>query len=67
MLGDFPQEKRNLLSHFFLYLDLTKIRLEVMLSDFAEKKETFVAHAFSKKIPILHLFRFCQNKSRNNA
>ena len=38
-----------------------------MLSDFAEKKETFVAHAFSKKIPILHLFRFCQNKSRNNT
>ena len=26
---------------FFLYLDLFKIRLEVMLSDFAEKKETF--------------------------
>ena len=27
--------------HFFLYLDLIKIRLEIMLSDFAEKKETF--------------------------
>ena len=25
---------------FFLYLDLVKIRLEIMLSDFAEKKET---------------------------
>ena len=27
--------------HFFLYLDLIKIRLETMLSDFEEKKETF--------------------------
>ena len=26
---------------FFLYLDLIKIRLEIMLSDFDEKKETF--------------------------
>ena len=26
---------------FFLYLDLIKIRLEIMLSDFEEKKETF--------------------------
>ena len=26
---------------FFLYLDLFEIRLKVMLSDFAEKKETF--------------------------
>ena len=25
--------------HFFLYLDLVKIRLEIILSDFAEKKE----------------------------
>ena len=25
---------------FFLYLDLVKMRLEIMLSDFAEKKET---------------------------
>ena len=25
---------------FFLYLDLVKIRLEIMVSDFAEKKET---------------------------
>ena len=28
---------------FFLYLDLVKIRLEIMLNDFAEKKETFLA------------------------
>ena len=26
---------------FFLYLDLIKKRLEIILSDFAEKKETF--------------------------
>ena len=26
---------------FFLYLDLIEIRLELMLSDFAEEKETF--------------------------
>ena len=26
--------------HFFLYLDLIKIRLEIILSDFAMKKET---------------------------
>ena len=26
---------------FFLYLDLIKMRLEIMLSDFAGKKETF--------------------------
>ena len=26
--------------HFFLYLHLVKIRLEILLSDFAEKKET---------------------------
>ena len=25
---------------FFLYLDLVKMRLEIMLNDFAEKKET---------------------------
>ena len=27
--------------HFFPYLDLIKMRLEIMLSDFAGKKETF--------------------------
>ena len=26
---------------FFLYFDLIEIRLEIMLSDFAEEKETF--------------------------
>ena len=29
---------------FFLYLDLVKIRLEIMLYDFAEKKETFFGY-----------------------
>ena len=58
-----------------------------MLSDFAEKKETFLTiknrifqsskkrtfskgltHAFGQKMPFfLNLFRFGQNKSRNNA
>ena len=28
---------------FFLYLDLVKIRLGIILNDFAEKKETFLA------------------------
>ena len=57
-----------------------------MLSDFAEKKETFFdlkkqnfskskkrtfskgwTHAFGQKMPFFNLFRFDQNKSRNNA
>ena len=57
-----------------------------MLSDFAEKKETFfdlrkenfqspkhrifskgLTHALVKKMPIFRLFRFGQNKTRNNA
>ena len=29
---------------FFLYLDLVKIRLGIMLNDFAEKKETFFGY-----------------------
>ena len=36
---------------FFLYLDLVKIRLEIILNDFAEKKETYFGckkHNFSK-------------------
>ena len=41
----------------FLYLDLFKIRLEVMLSDLAEKKETF----FDLKNANFWLFRFGQN------
>ena len=41
----------------FLYLDLFKIRLEVMLSDFAERKETF----FYLKNANFWLFRFGQN------
>ena len=30
--------------HFFLYLHLVKIRLEIMFSDFAEKKKTCFDH-----------------------
>ena len=29
---------------FFLYLDLVKMRLEIILNDFAEKKETFFGY-----------------------
>ena len=29
---------------FFVYLGLVKIRLEIMLNDFAEKKETFLGY-----------------------
>ena len=65
---------------------LVKIRLEIMLSAFAEKKETCFdfkkqsffkskkcsfpkgsAHAFGQKMPFFSLFRFGQNKTRNNA
>ena len=63
---------------FFVYLFLEKFRLEVMLSDFAQEKETFLTlknrifpkgltHAFDQKMPISSLFRFDQNKTRNNA
>ena len=63
------------------------IRLDIMLSDFAEKKETCLdykkteffkncnknaflkglTHAFGQKMSIFSLFRFGQNKTRNNA
>ena len=29
-------------ANFFVYVDLVKIRLEIMFSDFAQEKETFV-------------------------
>ena len=29
-------------ANYLVYLDLVKIRLAIMLSDFAEKKETFL-------------------------
>ena len=29
-------------ANFFVYVDLVKIRLEIMFSDFAHEKETFV-------------------------
>ena len=71
----------------FLYLDLIKISLEMMLSDFAEKKKAFfnltkqnfskskkshffpkgLTYAFVQKMPIFSLFKFDQNKPRNNA
>ena len=72
---------------FFLSLDLIKIRLEIMLSEFARKRETFfdlkkhnfskfkkshvfskeLTHAFGQNMPFFSLFRFDQNKARNNA
>ena len=67
--------------HFFLYLHLVKIRLEILLSDFAEKKETsftiyiyiYIKEFFKvqkrvdQKMPNSFLFRFGQNMTRNNA
>ena len=42
-----------------------------MLSDFAEKKETFLtkglSYAFGQNMPNSSLFRFGQNKTRNNG
>ena len=70
----------------FHNLNLIKISLEIMLSDFAEKKETFfdlkkqnfsnskksqfikgVNPYFWPKMPFFSLFRFDQNKTRNNS
>ena len=55
---------------FFLYLDLVKIRLEIMLSDFAEKKETCFDYkkqnfskskksTFPKETPYMLLVKKC--------
>ena len=73
---------------FFIYLDLVKIRLEIMLNYFEERKETSLTikknrifqspkdrsffsngliHAFGQNLPFFSLFRFDQNKTRNNA
>ena len=67
------------MSFFFLYQRLIKIRLEIMLSDFTEKKKPFftlktecqknrifpkgLTHALSQKMPIFPIFRFGQNKT----
>ena len=62
-----------------VYLDLVKIRLAIMLSDFDEKKETFLtkgkkhffskglSYAFGQNMQNSSLFRFSQNKTRNNG
>ena len=71
---------------FFVYADLVKLGLEIMLSVFVQEKRTFLTlknrifhspknrifpkgltHAFDQKMPISSLFRFDQNKTRNNA
>ena len=74
---------------YFLYLNLIKISLEIVISDFAEKKEEKrnlfdhkknfskskkshlfskgLIHTFGQKMPFFSLFRFDQNKTRNNA
>ena len=64
---------------FFFYLHLVKIRLEILLSDLADKTETsFTIYIYEKeffkvqkrvdqKMPNSFLFRFGQNKTRNNA
>ena len=69
----------------FFNLNLIKISLETMLSDFAEKKNSLtlknrifqtpkyrtfskgLIHTFGPKMPFFSLFRFDQNKTRNNA
>ena len=40
MLSNFAEKKETCFD-FFLYLDLVKIRLQIMLNYFEEKKETF--------------------------
>ena len=71
---------------FFLYLDVIKIRLEILLNYFEDRKETpltienrifqspkhriffkRVIHSFGQDMPFFSLFRFRQNKTRNNA
>ena len=67
---------------FILYLDLVKIRLKIMLKQFAEEKETFLGYKkqnfqksknshFSillvRKMPIFSSFVLGQNKTRNNT
>ena len=71
--------------HFLLYLDLIKKRLEIMLNYFEEKRNLFdytkqnvsgskkshlfskgLTNAFGQNMPIF-LFKFDQNKPRNNA
>ena len=74
-------------ANFFHYLNFIKTSLEIMLSDFAEKKRNFfnltkqnfskskkshifpkgLTYAFVQKMPIFSLFKFDQNKPRNNA
>ena len=58
-------------ANFIFNLNLIKISLEIMLSDFAEKKETFLTiknRIFQSSNAIFfNLFRFGQNMSRNNA
>ena len=66
-------------ANYLVYLDLVKIRLAIMLSDFAEKKDTFLikgkkhffpkglSYAFGQNMSNSSLFRFGQNKTRNNG
>ena len=66
-------------TNYLVYLDLVKIRLAIMLSDFDEKKETFLtkgkktffskglSYAFGQNMPNSSLFRFGQNKTRTNG
>ena len=53
---------------FFLYLFLVKTRLEIILNAFVEKKETFFDYNKLSQIwQLFGPFKFCQNKTRNNA
>ena len=69
-------------ANYLVYLDLVKIRLEIMLGDFAEKKETFLtikntiiqtqkkSHflmLLTKKCLFFSLFTIDQKKTGNKA
>ena len=57
MLSDFPQEKETFLTLKNRIFQSPKNRI-------SPKRLT---HAFDQKMPISSLFRFDQNKSRNNV
>ena len=59
-------------ANFFVCVDLVRIRLKIMLTDFAQEKETFLTtknnFSISKsKNAFFSLFTFDDNKIRNNA
>ena len=57
MLSDFPQEKETFLT----------LKNRIFQSPKNRIFPKGLTHAFDQKMPISSLFRFDQNKSRNNA